>query len=557
MSKQFLTDLFGGKPEGTKVLIWTMPDKNSNYYINIPRASSIAKMVEAKKSVYFGLGVSSVHKTNRQRFLAKEIEGIPGLWLDLDFGDTGHKKAKLPPTLTDAVELVKAMPLEPSYIVMSGHGVHAYWLFDQFLAFDESFTNEQAHELSHRWSLKCKEIAAERKWEVDSVFDLARVLRVPGTVNWKDTENPIDVSVIHRSDARYTIKSFDIESLPSIDKTVKRQRKEVKSSAQLSTGSFHVNEQARYPIDKFEALCLNDEMFEDTWKRKRKLKGDSSPSAWDLSLAVQMARARWTDQEIVDTLVHHRRLHKDEPKLRADYYSMTINKARIATRDDVAYTELLNQQEAAQAEGGEIDPVACKEALKELLGVNIVSLQKYLGDEPIFFLRTDEAEVEVGGIENLMSQVKFRNKLAAATNIVIKPMKAPNWHVVQQTLLNITEDVDLGSESSDVGLMRSWLKDYLTNKTLTSDKDIAAGSKAPFVLRTKAYFFLDSLVKFIDFSGLSKMKQKELTKILKRLGCSPKTKNFFIKDRRTSRSVWECPREMTEELGVRTKEEVK
>lgn len=556
MPKQFLTDLFAGKPEDSKILIWTLPDRNSNYYKNIPLESSIQKMVDAKKSVYFGLGVSSVNKTAKQRFTREEVEGIPGLWLDLDFGEDGHKGKKYPPTLEDAVGLVNQMPLEPSYIVMSGNGIHAYWLFDEFLVFDESFTNDMAQDLSQRWNLLGIALAEENVWHMDSTHDLSRILRVPGTKNFKDENEPKDVKILSSSPVRYTTKSFLSCDLPEIDKTVKKQRKEVTSSAQLSTSSFHVKENAQYPVDKFEALCLNDEMFEDTWRRKRKLKGDSSPSAWDLSLAVQMARAQWEDQEIVDTLIHHRRLHKDEPKLRADYYQMTINKARIATRDDVAYNELLNQQECAQSSGCEIDKDKCKDALKELLGVTIVELQKYLGDEPIFFMKTDKGEVEVGNIENLMSHVKFRNKLAAATNIVIKPMSSSNWHVVQQTLLNIAVDVDLGNESSDAGLIRSWLKDYLTQRMLSQDKDKMAEGKYPYVLRRKAYFFLDSFIKHIDFSGLSKMKHKELTKILKRIGCTPKTKNFFISGNRTSRTVWEVTREMCEEFNVKIKEEV-
>ena len=43
------------------------------------------------------------------------------------------------------------------------------------------------------WFKALVKIAASHGAAVDSVFDLARAVRTPGGVNWKDHENPVPV----------------------------------------------------------------------------------------------------------------------------------------------------------------------------------------------------------------------------------------------------------------------------------------------------------------------------------------------------------------------------
>ena len=80
----------------------------------------------------------------------------------------------------DAVRVIYAdvdaagasMPMPPSVTVSSGRGTHAYWLLDT--AIDAAL----AGELQYRWVHRCKADPA--------AVDLARVLRVPGSVNTKN-----------------------------------------------------------------------------------------------------------------------------------------------------------------------------------------------------------------------------------------------------------------------------------------------------------------------------------------------------------------------------------
>lgn len=69
----------------------------------------------------------------------------------------------------------------PGAVVTSGGGWHPYWPVDPA----DRLTNEQAKVLLARFGLLVEKVAAYHNCAVDPVFDLARALRVPATLNHK------------------------------------------------------------------------------------------------------------------------------------------------------------------------------------------------------------------------------------------------------------------------------------------------------------------------------------------------------------------------------------
>ena len=126
-------------------------------------------------------------------------------WLDLDYGTAGHKSSKNPPTREDAIGLLRSFALPPSLITFTGHGLQAFWLFK--LPIDA--TNEEGLKLASNVVKSLQNtfavLAAKKGWQVDKTSDLARLMRVPGTVNWKDPNEPVRGSVIeYYPDRRYS-----------------------------------------------------------------------------------------------------------------------------------------------------------------------------------------------------------------------------------------------------------------------------------------------------------------------------------------------------------------
>jgi hypothetical protein len=74
---------------------------------------------------------------------------------------------------------------KPSIVVDSGHGLHPYWPITDGHVVDGDITAARA--LIRRWGRLVAGVAADEnlRVKVDNVYDLPRMMRVPGTMNNK------------------------------------------------------------------------------------------------------------------------------------------------------------------------------------------------------------------------------------------------------------------------------------------------------------------------------------------------------------------------------------
>lgn len=95
----------------------------------------------------------------------------------------------------DALNAILRFPLPPSAIVDSGHGYHAYWGLNGAVDFPDA---QHVMRGIARWV------------KGDSTYDQPRILRVPGTTNWKDPANPVPVRLLKLDTLRrYDLSDFD------------------------------------------------------------------------------------------------------------------------------------------------------------------------------------------------------------------------------------------------------------------------------------------------------------------------------------------------------------
>jgi len=122
------------------------------------------------------------------------------LWMDIDCGPTkavpdenGVIKGYIDQAtgLSEFQKFCKAVGLPRPILVSSGYGIHAYWLLE------ETVTRAEWEPLAER----LRELCEEHCFIVDrSVFEASRILRIPGTFNFKQ-EEPKPVELINdRSD---------------------------------------------------------------------------------------------------------------------------------------------------------------------------------------------------------------------------------------------------------------------------------------------------------------------------------------------------------------------
>jgi hypothetical protein len=95
------------------------------------------------------------------------------LWADLDAKTIGSKQQAL-------MSLVRYQ-IAPSVVVDSGHGYHAYWKLALPVSFEKA---------------RLAMIGIARDLEGDHVYDQPRILRIPGTVNYKEKDVPVPVRTV-------------------------------------------------------------------------------------------------------------------------------------------------------------------------------------------------------------------------------------------------------------------------------------------------------------------------------------------------------------------------
>ena len=96
---------------------------------------------------------------------------------------------------------------KPTVVVNSGRGLHAYWVLEQ------PISREEWKPIAERFKALCQ----EHKFEADPAVtaDVARILRIPETLNFKDPGNPLPTKVL-KAGKRVSLSAFS-EKLPVID----------------------------------------------------------------------------------------------------------------------------------------------------------------------------------------------------------------------------------------------------------------------------------------------------------------------------------------------------
>jgi hypothetical protein len=131
---------------------------------------------------------------------------LPALWADIDIAGAAHKEPNLPPDWAAAESIVASSGLPaPTVLIDSGHGMYPIWLLKPV----EVLTGDNfvmAGALSADWQ-RVVAVSSERLGYRygEGIGDLARVLRLPGTVNRKAGTERMCRLVPGGSGARYSL----------------------------------------------------------------------------------------------------------------------------------------------------------------------------------------------------------------------------------------------------------------------------------------------------------------------------------------------------------------
>jgi hypothetical protein len=331
VAHRFLTDLFGGAGGGRRFdddpamgavgNLWTAPDRQSHFFSldALWSAAEQAVALSADSDVYLGVALldgTVCASTSRGR--AADAVAIPALSADVDAKKRDSTKRYFP-SRAAVLDFLLTLVLIPTLLVWTGGGFHAWWLFRELWWFENTADRHTAAALARGWVRYLQLRARALDVEIDSTGDLARLLRLPGTIN--HTYGAL-VTVDHALGRRYNPSDFAefVVDCPADDV----------ESAPIVSSSLRLDPHAKPPEPQFDLLYARNLRFALSWNRERHDLPDQSPSGYDLSLASFAVRDGWSDQQVVDLLIASRRRHGNDPKLRLDYYRRTLQRARTS-----------------------------------------------------------------------------------------------------------------------------------------------------------------------------------------------------------------------------------
>jgi len=483
MVRAFLEALFGEIPDDRWWLVWSKQERVGEGGKPVKRSKSkwfkgpqgidpAVPYIEAEAAewdVYVQVSLSERDLGIGSRCSNADSAGIVGMWADIDIAHNGASK-KYPPTEQDALELVRSMGADPSIVIHSGHGLHVWWLFREPWLIGSDHERVDVAHFARRWGRSLEERARERGWQIDTVSDLARLLRVPGTLNHKETP-PLPVRILSSDPVRY-----DPSDLEAFFTESSFAEPDVAERITADPVRFTLKPLPVPPSEKFEALVANCDRFRRLIEHTEPLPDGSTTdlSRYDARIAVLLLKAGWTDQEIVDTILWHRHKwgnHKNDN--RPDYFIRTINGARGWISDESSVHPSCSPSDASsvlqvvQSSGGTEDErrEQAIASLRSLLGIPITRIVKTTSDPPVYEVFTTSGSVTLER-DQFTRQETLRSALYGVCNKFfprfLDTKKHPGrWEDVMDLIGLALEEEGAPSVETREGWIESVIREYL------------------------------------------------------------------------------------------------
>ena len=138
--------------------------------------------------VYFSVNVGKQCDEHRRHNKADVTEQI-ALVVDIDVATPNHhhdENKLLPPNVDTAKNF---LTLNPTFLISSGGGLHAYYKFETPLDFSTADDRDAAALRGKKFLDVIRHNAGKYSDSIDAVHDLPRILRLPFSLNCKDPQN--------------------------------------------------------------------------------------------------------------------------------------------------------------------------------------------------------------------------------------------------------------------------------------------------------------------------------------------------------------------------------
>lgn len=542
---EFFELLYPDKPADAWLALWRSENKKSNWYQDLEQASEFVEKYPC--DIYFQVCLSPKVFGDFKRCSANQVCAAPGLFAEIDVG-----KKNGPETIEEAEELLYGNGFDPTVVVISGTGLHVYWLFKELLELNSQPEREAVAKMNRRLTYFLKEKAAQQGWNIDSIFDLARLLRPVGSVNAKVPELKRPVLLHKNEGPRYQgLENFD-EFLPEV---------EYRAPVDVKDAKFVINDNAAVP-EQIVMLATNESSFNDLWNKKPK-KNDETNSGYDFGMCILAAKAEFSDQMMCDMMVAWANKHC-LPIKSCDYYARTILNARQRVEEQRIKEQI---EEANLLKDTPYEPPDAKiknlSTISKELKAKIDKVVRFVGENTYYRFYTNRGVAKIKSTKILLSPRDFQAAWAEQLKIVLPMKKAAQWVPIVQMIINCSEDNTADPEAVMDTRMVIWTREYLLDNEPICFKDWERHIKldyklSPFVDKNHWFLHPESFMDWTFYKKTNRDKIEKFRSELRDIGAESKPFNVNIYGgkygaeiiNRVTRRFWRIPHEVAHPLKM-------
>ncbi len=372
----------------------------------LPRLRSIAENRHA--GVFYGV----LPRGERGNGTAAAVAPGVAIWADLDF-------KHFPGGEEEARRIIAGLPLPPTAIVASGHGLHVYFILREPEAPDvlSALSARLGHALGG-----------------DRVHDPARILRLPGTINFKDPADPVEARLeVWEPSRRYNPSDFDF--LP------------VAEEAHVATGDDTADDDIEIAPEistRVRELIKNHKgigaLFHGRGKLAKDGTGkplDTTSSGYDFSFVHALVKKGVTDASELATALYHR--PDDAARIKGTPYILRTVRAAL--------------KRAEEAPGKKKTPA---------IDFTVEKVRIFASDPPgyEFMIAGRGLRLEAG---DLVSSTRFRHRFLAIFHRIPTLPSGDEWAAQVNAWLAGAVIDDLPPEASPDGLLGDDIEKHIAD----------------------------------------------------------------------------------------------
>ncbi|GEP07165.1 hypothetical protein [Methylobacterium oxalidis] len=199
--------------------IFALPSKKTTFYSAAQSKDLAADIIRWRDDfdLYGVIGTQRHRLGGSARGSANTVHQMSGLVIDVDFASKKDTTKRYVADDIAAAKIRSTLSMAPSAVVATGNGEHWHWFLDQPIVIETDDDLQLAKSLTRDFSRYMQAVFRGHGAEIDSIGDIARAFRLPGTFNLKGGgKRPIELQEID-PDRRYTrdtIASLFASSIP-------------------------------------------------------------------------------------------------------------------------------------------------------------------------------------------------------------------------------------------------------------------------------------------------------------------------------------------------------